>query len=1212
MNAAKKCIPAGFAGVLARLLLAAAVVIVGLGSSLVGEVQAQNTCNSNDPGAPCFANVSDILQGRRRLLPVDDLVVTSQLGTAVSNVVLQTTDSSVSNQLSYSILNNANAFTTGVGRMFNLPRDVIFTMTGPPGGINVRDQDPNGPITHGFPFPRVPQAMTMSDFNGDGFADVAVLAADAPSSTSGLLQIITANDVNNLAAGLFISDGVGPFQFNFANPISIATGDFNGDGNPEVAIAQPFPLQGAQLLLQIYEVVTTQDGTIASQALQEAASVVLDSPDGNVIWSLKAVAGNFDGNVDATTGHPTDELVLVVNNGDDLTLQSFRVQPQSTNPLAFNITLANTFVSPDMLYTNGNTAGDPLLATSGHLDWFNPAEQIVAAYTFLVDPPSQTFNYKAAVFTLDSQLNINQAASISTGIDNLGLAVGNFDQDLGPGSPPNLEIARVLAFNSPAEQPYLEILQADPANNFALGIASQTSIPALPAGFDSQVALVAGDTQGRSLLLGPPEIATVTAHIQPDTILGLPPMHVDWITPAGGSAPDVLNVSVFPATFNVQYSFSDTSGTQASRKSTTSYTAAFKESAEEKISYGVPGIDSVSVTLKQAASQTQQNTVDKTYNTYQGNSFKLTAQTLFDDRVAATVQQFNIYSYPVIGQCVPVSDAPPLDGCPTGTAPLHVQFSGPDNVVYLDLAEGAGIEWYQPVHEPGNVFSYPGSLGLLQANQPAANPLQLQSAGNDFWDSQSQEQVSISWTQGGGNNVTSGSVSTQTFDTSVSVSGSTNIEGFGLSGSASFDYNQSDSVSTQNTSASTYSASTGVIVNRGIPGGATSSDDYLYQAQSFIFGQTAPTGTIDTLQTNTQVQVQGFLAVGFAADPLSTGAIQSGDWWKQAYTVRPDVALNHPQRWLQRLPIGTTPQTVWFNCPIGFMSSQTSPACTPTQPPQTPTPANVTDAPFYQMKGLFVTPGTSPGGPQITLTTHGQTVTLQARVYNYSLANMPSGTTVHVQFYAQPWDAGAGHFQSQTGNTNAFAPAFFIGEDQLMAPIPAFCGGSSEGDDSCLDENPPQNWVYAQTTWDTSKVAPDTDWKFWVVVWMQQGAQLVPEIQDHGLTAIPASPLNSLADMAIETYSNSLGFYNVCHRAGDSTWPGSGRQGANRGEESPAQGMVRGQQDGDAARIAQNRRADLEQFHPNRGRRGTGEVGAALATKLHPDAEPGIFERRIA
>jgi hypothetical protein len=150
------------------------------------------------------------------------------------------------------------------------------------------------------------------------------------------------------------------------------------------------------------------------------------------------------------------------------------------------------------------------------------------------------------------------------------------------------------------------------------------------------------------------------------------------------------------------------------------------------------------------------------------------------------------------------------------------------------------------------------------------------------------------------------------------------------------------------------------------------------------------------------------------------------------------VALNHPRRWLQKAPTGTNPQQVWFNCPLGFTSSATTPACTPTQ--ATPNPKNVAGAVFYQMKGLFVTPGTTGEGPQITMATVGDTVTLQVRVYNYSLANMPANTTVQVQFYAQPWDATTGQFLSASGNANAFAPAVFIGQT-APEPIPAFCGG---------------------------------------------------------------------------------------------------------------------------------------------------------------------------
>src|SRR5262249_53410824 len=151
--------------------------------------------------------------------------------------------------------------------------------------------------------------------------------------------------------------------------------------------------------------------------------------------------------------------------------------------------------------------------------------------------------------------------------------------------------------------------------------------------------------------------------------------------------------------------------------------------------------------------------------------------------------------------------------------------------------------------------------------------------------------------------------------------------------------------------------------NRGISG-PTASSTYLYAGQAFIFGNLAPPDTVQSASPpDTDVKAQGVLAVGYAADPLSTGIIQSGEFWKQAYTVAPDVALNHPQRWLEQF-VDLSTQAVQFNCPIGFTSSFDQPACTPIS--QDPTPANVADALFYQMKGFFVTPGDNvTDGPQI-------------------------------------------------------------------------------------------------------------------------------------------------------------------------------------------------------------------------------------------------------
>jgi hypothetical protein len=91
---------------------------------------------------PDFTSVTDVLQGRRRLLPIDDLVATSPTGPggAVNNV-LPTSNSSIGTPGSYPITTaSVPSFATAAGRMLNSPRDVVFTMTD--GAVVVRDQNP--------------------------------------------------------------------------------------------------------------------------------------------------------------------------------------------------------------------------------------------------------------------------------------------------------------------------------------------------------------------------------------------------------------------------------------------------------------------------------------------------------------------------------------------------------------------------------------------------------------------------------------------------------------------------------------------------------------------------------------------------------------------------------------------------------------------------------------------------------------------------------------------------------------------------------------------------------------------------------------------------------------------------------------------------------------------------------------------------------------
>jgi hypothetical protein len=184
-----------------------------------------------------------------------------------------------------------------------------------------------------------------------------------------------------------------------------------------------------------------------------------------------------------------------------------------------------------------------------------------------------------------------------------------------------------------------------------------------------------------------------------------------------------------------------------------------------------------------------------------------------------------------------------------------------------------------------------------------------------------------------------------------------------------------------------------------------------------------------------------------------------------------------------------------------------------------PEPDDIWTSEFYWMRGLLVTVG-GMSGSQRTSAEEGDDVFLQARVYNYSLAEMPSGTEVHARFYRQQWD--------HTTNL-PLGDSVVIGE-RTVDPIPRF--------DTETDTTAP-NWQVVSLSFDTTGMG-DAYWIFWVVVWLEDGSgNLVAELPGHGLESIPGT-LQAVGDAPIEmvtitdangdtkttSFSNNVGFLN--------------------------------------------------------------------------------------
>ncbi|MGH8499385.1 MAG: hypothetical protein ACRERV_11355 [Methylococcales bacterium] len=375
---------------------------------------------------PNFSNVDDILHGRRRIFPVDDLVVTSSgPKNPVNATIVRTENGSFGALNRYDITAREDSFATGVGRMFNSPRDVVVTIT--TGQIKISDQDPNSATYHAFPLnvnatPNLNQ-FPMADFTGDGFMDFAYILQNN-------IYIVTAQNVQDISAGVFYSEpGAAPYDITNKRAV-LAAGDFDGSGTPEVALASA---QGNAITITLYAVqVTTNQGQMASITLTPAGSTTFHAPKN--VNAMALVAGVYNNAVNPITGNPIEQLVVLYQfdqgkhkiNLSSITMTSTNGMP----PL--KLAVANT------LHWQKSDHDNRIVAmVSDRIDFFGAADQVVASV-------SEPGNYShLAVFTLDNNLNIRKASEtiVKENFSVLAsIALGNFDQRINSKQPIDLEI----------------------------------------------------------------------------------------------------------------------------------------------------------------------------------------------------------------------------------------------------------------------------------------------------------------------------------------------------------------------------------------------------------------------------------------------------------------------------------------------------------------------------------------------------------------------------------------------------------------------------------------------------------------------------------------------------------------------------------------------------------------------------------------------------
>jgi tetratricopeptide (TPR) repeat protein len=329
-----------------------------------------------------------------------------------------------------------------------------------------------------YPVSTQPSGLVLGDFNGDGFIDIAV------TNTSGnSVSLLFGNNDGTFqtAQTIPLTSGQGP--------IGIATADFNGDGHPDLAVANSLTNSATLLLTDSITAISRSSGVVTATF---SSPLTVPGGDGLGIVNVAGVAdSSFDGTFVVLTGSATATLTWAQPGNDATSGSGLAVVqtdlPTGTRPVAI---VAAGFNSSFQCPANSSQA-HPDLAVANQTDgtvtiFLNQCDGTFPSTTFGVG--SQPDALIAGDFNSDSAQDLVVANSGDGSITVLfGSGTGSFPASIPIQTSADISCSNLPAPSEPCQglasgnfngDELLDAVVTDPDNNTATVILNSNQIAA--------------------------------------------------------------------------------------------------------------------------------------------------------------------------------------------------------------------------------------------------------------------------------------------------------------------------------------------------------------------------------------------------------------------------------------------------------------------------------------------------------------------------------------------------------------------------------------------------------------------------------------------------------------------------------------------------------------------------------------------------------------